>query len=953
MPDEVVPPEERPEEEVDAGEEEKRALSQDDGGGRRRGEGRERQGNRERGQEIDPETLRRFVEQERKKQEQKEKITKVPKGLEDVSKYLWSRYLGKAKKTDEGLTDEELARAEIEFPPEEAVDSGAVILHMIDNLDYSNLKEQLEKGILRDYILGSEMFVNSVRDVKVENRPSGYEEKLKELLYSAKDLESLRSGVRSLVKPLIKGVDEARRKERSLSAPESVQELALDIMHITGGEFGREGKYALLKFVDGKEVFQQKNFLRWVRNRMVYFHKADPDNPNINLNAQVSIFGAFRDIAIQQMIDNPAFFTDQNTGEYYEGLRDQVIYELWLYGTSRSIDALYRQQMGSDVELPKILSQIYQSNAFTKQGTLDRILSLMNTDEDKKIKFGDKEATNQDTGQALRRALLTYYYLSDEEMLHKIENDGVNEGKARKVMFNNKAFVESYVEAKLNAWADSMNKSLDDLKKEKKNDYDKKFEEFTVEGKRMVVLSDFYMEDGKKALNPQDWLDKRIVSEEILQLVAEQKRKYIKAKNSDKFKGDEEYMKEEFKEHLNVFNAQEKDIRATNETKERIKLFILEKTGLSYSEADYAEVFAYSMTRWTGIGALNDTGSIGFDAWTKVLDTQGYRERQALITRAGVNGNPYSFAGFKRLGASYLHAVDKSGKSIIEWIQGGQGEDVNLETTIQGMTFGERAMQAYAANHINRTFNLFTSIIDSKEFNFDQFVKIDNFGRVIFDPTKAGEVIDGTFKDIRYAYCTWSDLDYSKLVRVRTKEWDFEKKELVPVFKTVTVAEMLWGDQVLETMAKKARKEEAFIDASGKEVKREQTIGEVLQESNNRRVIWKEVLKYAIAAEIYAHRDLDSPYRRFTPAEVEKIFEFLERYNFDIAANPFDFKENKRKEATFLRQDTDWIRQASSTGKVKMIGEEVVWGKEGGAWGLLGGIMKAAQLALSNASKAA
>lgn len=886
-------------------------------------------------------------------EQRKEESKKVDPGQESFSEIMWTKYLGRV------LTEEEKIRAHREWPPDSQVrlKDTAIIDSLVGKITENGLewgKQAIRRGPIGNFIrkIASDMGRPEYRfSGTVPNLAEYFDNRIEELLSSATTAEQLKSGVQEILGVLNKNLQKFRQEERGLNSPTSVQEIAVDIMKMMGEDFGYGGKYALLKNIEGKEVFQPQNFLRWVRKQMVFFTQADPDNP-VDLHRQVSVWGSVRSISLQEIIDTPSFLTDANSGKWLTSLREQLIYEAWLFRASQNIDAQYRGIMGSDEKLPEMLGQIYGINAFTKAGTMDRILTLMSADDKK----GWNQRTNevdisheQYVGRGVRKALLAYYYLSDEEMLRKIEQTG---GGGAAVLFNNRRFVELYVEEKkpvAQFFSDPRQREEERIRVEKE------IQQLTKRAKQIVALSDFYMEDGKNGLNEDDWRKFAKESPELLASKMKQEKALRDAKaahekdvREGKAKGsfdEKKWKAERYMLHLNVYNDAMKDNRVVAETREKVRLLITEQKGanLAYDEAEYAEQFAYQMTRWTGVGAKNDTLSIGFDAWTKVLDTQGYRIRQARNQRAGINGNRYSFPGFKRLGVDFLvGAKDLSyGRSILEWIQGGQGDEINLEQDIHGMSFGERTMAQFNANHIAKSFDLYDKVIETKEFNFDQFTKIDGFGRVIFDPVKANEVIDGAFKSIRYTYCTWPGTDYSKLIRDRQRDGSF---------KTVTVAQMLWGDQVLESLAKGERKKEEWTDGEGVKHERDRTIGEVV-EKENRSTVWKEVAKYAIAAEIYSHRDFDSPFRRYTPAEVEKIYEFLKNYNFEISGGEQDFRDIKQEKPPFSEEDIEWIRKATGTEKWKMVGEEVVWGKEGGAWGFFGGIFKAAQIAISNASK--
>lgn len=754
-----------------------------------------------------------------------------------------------------------------------------------------------------------------------------YQGRMDKIVQEAKDLaEAIDKFNEEIKRPLFDEFDRFRKESRGLRSYDSIQEIANDIMIQTAGDFARDGKYALLKSENGKEVFQEANFLRWLRDRMYEFHDSDVDNP-VNMWERISVIGGARATSITEMIFTKAMFTDENRG-YLETLRDQVFYELWLFNTARDTDAIYRQILGDDEKLPEKLYEIYMRNAFTKRDTMDKILTLPNLDLAKqgelKWDSGDTlRESNQDTGKALRRALLAYYYIIDPEMLKKIEGGDENSS----ILFSNKNAVAAYIKAKLGERKPG----------EKEEEFQKREREKIFDAIKKFRYTEKYLSPDKRGLTAE-YLEKLKADSKEYELKYEDTINDINADiarfEQGKLRANEE---PDFMEAINPYNRAKKDLDLKDETKERIRLFTMQQANISYEEARYAETFAFAMTRWSGAGAKNDTGAVGFDAWTKVLLTEEYRERQALSRRGGVHGNIYSFAGFKRLGVDFfIGTADKRGKSILEIIQGGQGDEVDLKSKLEKVTFGENTMAQFADNHINRTFKLFHNIVDTHEFNFDKFVTIDQFGRMVFDPEKANAFMDEHIKAFRYAYSTWDGLDYSKFVRFRGKDGNF---------KEMTVGQALWGYQVYADYVNKGRKVKGFENA---------TIGEVIQNGKSpegtqlRNEIFKRPLMYAIAGELTAHRKFDSGYRKYKSTEVEKIYQFLETFAGDVKSDEYNLQNTKRIKRFFTPEDIQWIRKASDTGVWRIwLGE---FGGEGSI-GLLEGLVKAAGQFLGSLDK--
>lgn len=700
-------------------------------------------------------------------------------------------------------------------------------------------------------------------NTNVRNVAAHYRVILDEILEQRGSIENLQVLLNSkMFGPMHELRDTLAREARGFSPYKSINEIVNDIMIQTAGVFARGGKYALVKTENGKEILQEANLLWWLRDRLQEFHESDVDNP-VDMFSRITIEGV-RETALGKWVLTPGWFKDKD-GEMHEGLKNQMYMELWLFNRSRDFDASYRKIMGDDAELPKALQQLYYTNTFTKEGTLDRILTLPSVG--KTIDFKNRDSirkSSQEVGQALRLAILTYYNLGDIAMLNDIEEQLVETGGDRQamhfqsVLFNNEAFIDAY------------------MKKER-----------------------------DKGRTPAD-IDDTTLRNEAASKIAKQPNDIFNAEGGiDKDKLDK------FMELINPFDIASKDFDLKNATQERVRFMIMQNTGLSYEEAKYAETFAFSMARWTGLAARHDyrptrkTGYTAYDSWTKVLETEQYRIRQSTPDQGGIHGNIYSVGGFKRMGVDFLiGARDIDGRSILEIIQGGEGENINLTTRLEEIKFGDRTMEKFGTDHIARVFKLYEAIITTQEFSFDKVVTIDQWGRVVFDPKAANEWIDNYLKAMRYAYRTWAGTDYSKLIRARDKDGEM---------RTVSVAESLWGRQVYRDYIedKLGKRLEEIRDP----IERSRVIGETIQDEDNRQGFWKRPMMYAIAAEIYAHRAFESGYPRYKLAQIEKIYEWLENFSGELETDETDLTRTKRKTMFFSKEDIQWIRRASNTTK--------------------------------------
>lgn len=685
--------------------------------------------------------------------------------------------------------------------------------------------------------------------------------------------------------------------------PESLEDLASLIMSSESDEW-RTGKDHQLLDENGKVV--RENFIAWVRKRMVELHEFNPTSA-VNFFSDINVKRGYLNISFYEMIFTGSYFLEkkqekilQKDGEAfkektvtrfeknqdYEDLKQQLIAEAFLFSNSRNNNVTYLAQMHDERELPKLLMQMYYANPFTRGKFLEQILSMPSMDSEKikqikakaekKDEFDDKKfklitENNSDVGEGVRRALLAYYYINDEKMLKKILGE------------DSVFFKEEYYE------------------------YD------SATGK--IKLD----KNGNKIIKKGE------ANEEYLREKNKKAVVYENGKIKD-IKG--------FLSYVNVFNDAHKDERVVNEVRERLRQVMVDKLGINYSEAKYAEAWAFSMARWMGIGARNDINAIGYDAWSKTQNFMEYRLKQAEEKRRGVVGNVYNILGIRRASLSFMEGItDVHGRTLIEAIQGGQGEDVNLKNpfkdeenkeSIKHLEFRQDMAQRFAANHVSNAFRIYDFLINHVEFDLENMVTHDSFGRVIIDQKKANEMVDGIQKTIRYAYCTWTGNDYSKNIRVYEKEGEGRKKIEA---KTMPVAAALFGEAILRFINE---------DMDRKNIKRDKnkeanvwTIGDGntkfdmdfsrIQSMDNaeREIMWKHILKYLIGEEIKSHRSLKSDLLRFDYATTEKIYQFL------------------RQKGIITHEDVNDMRKLSKTSQRRMFTEEFLYGVGvGGAEGV-------------------
>lgn len=652
-----------------------------------------------------------------------------------------------------------------------------------------------------------------------------------------------------------KTLEEAVRKirgrglENGTGLPESLEDLVEVVMRSASEEWKEGGDRALM---NEKGEIVRENFIAWIRQRMVDLHEFNPTS-KVNFFSDINVKVGYSQISFYEMIFTGSYFlqkkeeADGSVGyhknEDYEAMKQQLILEAFLFSNSRNNDVEYYANMGSEDKLPELLAQIYYGNPFTRSNFLEKVLTMSSMDKGKIDKVKEKTGNeakfekekiktilteNTDIGEGVRRALLTYYYNSDFDMLEKI--------LGKESVF----FQEEYTE------------------------YD------SATGKPKLSEKGEVKPRLKGKAN-QELLCKENITED------EEKNIVRYDKDGRLVKGSEA-ARDSFIRYVNLYNSPNKDERVVAEVRERVRQSIMESTGLSYSEAKYAEAWAYSMTRWTGIGARNDTRATGFDAWSKPQNLLEYRLKQLDPKRRGIAGNIFNLAGIKRASLTFFEGItDVHGRTVIEAIQGGQGEDWEEENPykkekVQENThieFNQDTSQRFVQNHVLNAFGIYKNIINHTDFNIEAMVTYDSFGRPIIDQEKANKMIDGIQKSMRYAYSTWAGTDYSKTVRV----FENEKMRDMPIIAA------MFGPDILKLIKKDIEKKgiqtsKPNIWTIGDEDKFDLDVSKV-QSTRVREVLWKHILDYQIAKEIHSHRSLKSQLQRYDYSMTERIYKFL------------------------------------------------------------------------------
>lgn len=671
--------------------------------------------------------------------------------------------------------------------------------------------------------------------------------------------------------------------------PYSLEDLAAYIMR-SEGEIWRTGHKRELLDAEGR--VNRVNFLAWVRKRMIEVHEFSPTQ-TVDFFSQIYVKSRWSQISLQEMVLTGSYFTEKrkepilipspedpkkftvkkdevtyHQNKDYERLRQQLLTEAFLFNTSRNSHVEYVNVQPSEEKLLETLQRIYQSNVFTRSNFLEFIMSMpssgtMTTEERKRLVDNENE----------RRAKLKNLTKKEKERILAEELNrrrGVPMSKEERQQFlsaMSKPMTEE--EAKRFLEEEEMKLRIEDSAE-------------VGQAARQLLLAYYYIYDF-------DTL-KTILGENSALFAPE----YVKRDESGEIEKDEKGEPKmerfrgvkgpgdpfdaygenpwfdangrlklkngrppaDFMRYVNVFTGPgpNKDEVVVNDVRQRMVESIMNKLGISYEDAKYAEAWAFSMTKWTGLAAKNDTGGVGFDAWTKVLCTFEYRLRQMSPTRNAAYGNIFNVLGLKRLGLNFFEGImDTEGRTVLEAIQGGEGSDFrNLDISLRELhkqekekealkrklinetrrienetirrenearrregkelkpekgyldeeapsmeiRFQQQIMGNFVANHVASGFHLFSYLIDNNQLNIQDFVRYEN-GREVIDYEKANKALDGLRKWVRDWLATWSGANYSKTIHTwETRVDDDGKARPTPV--NIPVFADLFGRDVVE-----------------------------------------------------------------------------------------------------------------------------------------------------------
>jgi hypothetical protein len=422
---------------------------------------------------------------------------------------------------------------------------------------------------------------------------------------------------------------------------------------------------------------------------------------------------------------------------------------------------------------------------------------------------------------------------------------------------------------------------------------------------------------------------------------------------------------EAFTDYVNVFNEIEKPIKGVSAVRELIQESVMKKHKLDVEinvkdkngrikkervdddlNAAYAENWAYSMARWTGIGARNDTRARTFDAWSKVMNTRKYRKRQARETSGGDFGNIYNIDAFPATGIDFWNGVQTESKyktgefkghnkrpiDVLLEVEFGDYEKKPVEEKLKHLvelTFPDNTMRNFAFNHVINTFVIFGQLMDEFEVDVDG-ITTDETGRIIVPDKTIQEFKSKKIKTKRYPYSTWGQLDYAQKIRVPRGDGKVDE---------VPLAAVLFGKQILDVP--KFWKKDPFFGKPMPLYKGETShVLDYKKMQKNKADLWKQSLYMDLAATIWKYRSRESNSDRKDQYHINKYYKLLKVIPGIIEGDGLDMK-NTRTDGHFTSyDDLHWIQEITETEEAPLRLKEALMGV---AVGLIAGLGKAAK----------
>lgn len=702
--------------------------------------------------------------------------------------------------------------------------------------------------------------------------------------------------------------EEEEEYRRSLRPPRSLNEI-MDSVARNDPDFNRD--FPLLK--ENGEV-NDANFLRWIRKRIMILEDEEGSDTQINYFSQVTVPFGNSEISVYSMVlRQDRFFRDKGEegklGKVHTGLAEQIRKELFSRKIARDRDVIYRtggKGMGDDSNLPGQMAAIFKDNNFTKNLWGGKSLWYWTTEMPLDFEEEKAEENKQDSklGRSIATSLMVYYHLSDYEKLKEML------GKESS-LFKREYFLEARERL---------------AKEDEKTNPHKNLEELEKDFISNTRLDEIFAEGDH---NPD--------STELIKFLT------------------------------HIFTNAQPDPRHERMVREMVRIAIREKYNLKTATGEedtgmtqYAERHAWSMVRWTGAAARNDLGAAAFDAQSKILNSQQYRNKQADPNRGGAFGNMYNIGLYKAFGLDYLDAMytaekGPDGRPLLlrevleniarvgindEKMAVDESADFELEArqAASYLSFPNASELNYTNNGTNRWFGAYELFLSGKELELDKIMKYAFLQGYVYNPGDLAQALQENFiKMFRYGYSTW-DIYYDKDIRGLVKYDPNIHGEDAPtvtvnrekyVFQDMPIAKSMFGEQLMDVEA--FWKEVPKLDDNGNPIKDEK--GNYVHEEikhliDARRIekngyqMYKQMLLGYMGAQIYSHRFLGSPYEHWNLHHLENFLEAVEAVPGGILYDQTDLKNTIITKKFFSHHDIEYLRSMAGVTDAQLLKTE-------------------------------
>ncbi len=561
--------------------------------------------------------------------------------------------------------------------------------------------------------------------------------------------------------PYLRGHYMEMEEKGMVEMPKDLEDLVKLARSKAEAEFAKGGPKDLIDEItieeaDGTKRIEERtnlaHFYEWVRHQMWRVHDFNSTSEaNFFSDEGMGVKTTYRTINFFEMVFTPSFFKQKrselthffdkkkgkwvtklvessNSNEEYDKLREALLYEVYIFQLMRNGDFVYRDNMAGVKGMTQAMEGIFKTNPITKDDYLERILSMSSMS---RTALGEKDTTggtiidkldnNFMMGDAVRTAWSSYFYIWDYKSVAEL-------------LGSDSAFFQK----EYDQYDDKGGKKGRKLKGGAKEEW------FDENGKFRLELNSGEKEKVKEALVKK--LKRQPTNEEFEEGIRESIQK----------------RKDNLMHYMNVFHGPSKDQGEIKEIRERVVLSLMHKKGISYNEAKLAEAWAFSLQRFTGVAARNDTESVGFDQWTKQTNLEEYRQRQISERRRAEYGSKYTMAhpdhnfgpGLKRVTLTFAEAVrDTKHRAIYELMQGGRGGRIDMENNPikKDIDFERNYQKDEKGNYIFADYN--GRIVPEDElkklgfFGINRFV-IDDDKKVKFQIVTRNEAGEEVVKDV-------------------------------------------------------------------------------------------------------------------------------------------------------------------------------------------------------------